>query len=93
MTQINQEMLDSLHTPSVWSTAYVTGKMPRGSYPTDEDLELKIGAQVIFVKNDADGRFANGTIGKIVDIRESTFHVEQPASTSPPQISPSFLPK
>ena len=73
--------------------------MPTGTYPTDEDLELKIGAQVMFVKNDADGRFANGTIGKILEIREATIdrskvsQYDTADAVSPPQLSASFLPK
>lgn len=36
---------------------------------TPEQLELKEGAQVMFVKNDRDGRFVNGTLGTVVDFQ------------------------
>lgn len=93
--RINRQMLESLDEKSQWSYAHITGKMPTGTYPTDEELELKLWAQVMFVKNDADGRYANGTIGKIVEIRiqEEKTTNKKDISTKPPSISPSFLPK
>ena len=37
--------------------------MKGGRLPAPEELILKVGAQVMFVKNDSDGRWVNGTIG------------------------------
>lgn len=41
------------------------------------ELRLKLGATVMFVRNDQDGRYVNGTLGKIIDLDESGFPVVQ----------------
>lgn len=43
--------------------AEVTGNFPESSYPAEEDLVLRRGAQVMFLKNDPNGEFYNGKIG------------------------------
>ena len=50
--------------------AEIKGNFPEYNFPTDEELKLKVGAQVMFVKNDPEPekRFYNGKIGKIVSI-------------------------
>ena len=45
--------------------AKVTGTFPTESFPTAERLVLKKGAQVMFIKNDPDKRFINGTLGEV----------------------------
>ncbi len=78
--QINSSKLDLLDTAVFRFTAEVTGEFPEYSYPTDHDLELKIGAQVMFVKNDPTPakRFYNGKIGKITDLDENQIEVYCP---------------
>lgn len=50
----------------IWShEAAVRGDMPERSYPTHRVLELKEKAQVMFVSNDPEGRYVNGTVGRI----------------------------
>jgi hypothetical protein len=58
----------------------VTGEFPEYSYPTDPELELKVGAQIMFVKNDlsADKRYYNGKIGKIINIVDDKIEVRCP---------------
>ena len=65
--QINDRKLHELNSKSVRFQAEVTGNFPEMSYPTDTDLELRAGAQVMFIKNDISGqhRYANGTLGKV----------------------------
>jgi len=48
--------------------AKIQGKFPEHSYPNKEELALKVGAQVMFVKNDSsiDKRYFNGKIGTVV---------------------------
>jgi hypothetical protein len=60
--------------------AQVEGKFPEYSYPTDFELVLKIGAQVMFVKNDSnpEKRFYNGKIGQVTSIEEETIFVQCP---------------
>lgn len=64
------------HEPHVYK-AEISGKFPEYSYPTDEVLTLKQGAQVMFVKNDRspDKRYYNGMIGEITTIGPQGFTV------------------
>ncbi len=64
---INAEKLQQLKTKVHKFRAKVQGNFSEYAYPTDFELELKIGAQVMFVKNDSDPakRYFNGKIGKI----------------------------
>lgn len=57
--------------------ATVEGEFPELSYPTDETLTLKVGAQVMFVKNDSSGghRYYNGMICTITRFTEDGFAV------------------
>lgn len=72
---VNSHELEKLNsTPYVYK-AEIKGKFPEMSYPTDEMLTLKLGAQVMFVKNDLNKRYFNGMIGEIVDINEQYFKV------------------
>jgi hypothetical protein len=73
--QINEAKLDKLKTQSFRFTAEVQGEFPEYSYPTDPELELKVGAQVMFVKNDTEKRFYNGKIGKITGIDDDLVYV------------------
>jgi hypothetical protein len=68
--QINQRKLSELSGRPVVFTAEVTGDFAALAYPTDEPLELKVGAQVMFVKNDSspDKRYYNGKIGHVLSI-------------------------
>lgn len=69
-TQINNRRLAELPGRAYTFTAEITDDFPAYSYPTDERLELKQGAQVMFIKNDSSGekRYYNGKIGKVVFI-------------------------
>lgn len=75
--QINQRKLDELPTKSYKFKANIEGNFPDYSYPTDLELELKKGAQVMFVKNDISGmhRYANGTIGRITNVSHEGIEV------------------
>lgn len=70
--EINDIRLKDLPTPPVKFTADVEGEFPEYSYPTDYELVLKKGSQVMFVKNDpgAEKLFYNGKIGTIEEIDE-----------------------
>ncbi len=68
--QINNRKLAELPGQLYTFDAGIFEDFPAYSYPTDEKLELKLGAQVMFVKNDSSGekQYYNGKIGKIVFI-------------------------
>ena len=48
----------------------IQGEFPESSLPTPRELELKVGAQVLFVKNDMDRRWVNGTLGTVIGFDE-----------------------
>lgn len=73
---INQSGLAKLPTPERTYTGVVKGDFPESSLPTDRHLTLKEGAQVVFVKNDAERRWVNGTIGRAVELSDSQLVVE-----------------
>ena len=62
---INEQHLNSLPGEAISYQGVITGEFPTSSLPTTEVLDLKVGAQVIFVKNDKDHRWVNGTLGMI----------------------------
>ena len=66
--RINKMELANLEAMEFTFTATVTGEFDPRLFPTDQLLRLKEGAQVMFIKNDPDGQFVNGTIGKITEI-------------------------
>lgn len=68
--RINDHELEQLPGRSYAFRAKIEGKFPEYSYPTDELLELKRGAQVMFVKNDTSGehRYYNGMIGEVTAV-------------------------
>ena len=75
--QINTEWLETLNGNEIEFTATVRGDFPKDAYPTETNLKLKIGAQVMFVKNDssAEKLFYNGKIGTITQIVDKTVFV------------------
>ena len=86
--QINNSKLELLKTKSYRFKALVEGEFPEYSYPTDQELELKVGAQVMFVKNDvsAEKRFYNGKIGKILNILDDMIEVQCPGEYAPIEV-------
>ena len=67
---INEQHLSALPgSPSIFFGS-ITGDFPETSLPTPMELQLKPGAQVIFIKNDKEKRWVNGTLGTIDYIDE-----------------------
>lgn len=75
--EINAGELERLPGPSFVFRAETEGKFPELAFPTEEVLELKRGAQVMFVKNDTsrERRFFNGMIGEVADISDDRIEV------------------
>ena len=65
---INSKHLDELSGDSVTFNGNIQGEFPLSSLPTPMELEVKVGAQVIFIRNDKEKRWVNGTLGRITDI-------------------------
>ncbi len=74
---INDKKLAELPGDPVTFEGEITGDFPESSLPTSKDLILKPGAQVIFIKNDFERRWVNGTIGVVagIDEEEETIYV------------------
>ena len=70
--QINESKLAAIKDKLLTFKATIKGTFPENTYPTKEELELKVGAQVMFVKNDPspEKAFYNGKIGRLVDYNE-----------------------
>ncbi len=81
---INEAKLQKLKGNPHTFMAEITGNYSEYNYPTNAELVLKIGAQVMFVKNDPspDKLFYNGKIGKVVSIEEDTVEVQCPGEDS-----------
>jgi ATP-dependent exoDNAse (exonuclease V) alpha subunit len=73
---INVERLTTLKAQPKSFTGVIEGKFDRKNLPADEHLQLKKGAQVMFVKNDQHKRWVNGTIGKVREILSDSVKVE-----------------
>ncbi|MDO4992125.1 MAG: AAA family ATPase, partial [Prevotellaceae bacterium] len=80
---INQRELEALSTPAYNYDATIWKEFPELSFPTDKTLTLKLGAQVMFIKNDSsqEKRYYNGMIGEVVDIDDEHIQV-RPAGQS-----------
>ncbi len=70
--QVNRQRLDALKGRTHHYEGDLSGDFEGKSLPTQEELDLKVGAQVMLLNNDPAGRWINGTIGKIVDVEENS---------------------
>lgn len=75
--EINRRALDELEGKTYTYEAYVDGEFNEYSYPVDSTLTLKVGAQIMFIKNDPTGqqRFFNGKIGTVKELTDDTILV------------------
>ena len=76
VAEVNERQLARLTTPQFTYQGKIEGKFLRRSLPTEMNLSLKSGAQVMFVKNDTARRWVNGTIGKIIELAQDHVAVE-----------------
>ncbi len=60
---INEQHLDALPGKTKTFEGEITGDFPSNSLPTPLSLEIKEGAQIMFIKNDNEHRWVNGTLG------------------------------
>ena len=74
---INTKELESLPGPSSYFNADITGDFPEKLYPLPERIELKVGAQVMFIKNDTSGEkvYFNGKLARIDQIDDEDITV------------------
>ena len=77
VNETNLTKLNQLTTELFTYDANVTGTFPDKHKPTDHFLKLKVGAQIMFIKNDTGKykRYYNGKIGKIKELEEASISV------------------
>ena len=73
---INEKRLAALPTQSKVYNAVVTGTFAEKERPTDIALELKVGAQIIFIRNDKENRYYNGKLGVVKHLGEKFLLIE-----------------
>jgi ATP-dependent exoDNAse (exonuclease V), alpha subunit - helicase superfamily I member len=73
---INNRELQKLSTSSFIYQAIIDGDFPENTYPAEGTLVLRVGAQVMFLKNDVEKRYFNGKIGVIKSLDEEEIVVE-----------------
>ena len=88
--EINAEKLKQLSTSRHVFQAQIAGEFPASSYPTDQTLEFKKGAQVMFIKNDLqpERRYFNGKIGQITHFDEDLIFVRCPGDATDIAVGP-----
>lgn len=74
--RINQDQLAKLKTAPITLQAKISGRFYESSYPVPEKFQLKIGAQIMFIRNHPEGLYFNGRIGKLVDKVDEFLKVE-----------------
>jgi len=75
---LNEKSLKSLNGEERSYRAEIEGDFPENMFPLPEQLNFKVGAQVMFIKNDTSGdaRYFNGKIGEISELNEDTIKVK-----------------
>jgi hypothetical protein len=86
--RLNRESLDKLAERSYYFQAEIKGEFSEYAYPLDETIELKKGAQIMFIKNDPTGerKFFNGKIGKVSAIGDNFIEVDFEDGTEPVEV-------
>ena len=86
----NESELQKLPGRSYTYRAKIDGTFPEYSYPTAETLTLKVGAQVMFVKNDPSGqhRYYNGRIGHVTLAEDNRLEVYCPGDANAIEVEP-----
>lgn len=75
VNRINASELAKLPGRAKTARAEITGDFGGRAYPADDSLELKVGARVMFLRNDPEQRWVNGTVGTVTRI-DATVRVE-----------------
>lgn len=86
----NAQQLSLIDEPIHSFDAEVSGNFPEYAYPTELRLDLKVGAQVMFVKNDpsSEHRYFNGKIGVVTDFFEEYILVQCPGDDEKIAVEP-----
>ncbi len=72
---LNRAKLDAIPLPARHYMATVNGSFPDKLFPTEAALQLKLNAQVMFLRNDPEKKYVNGTVGKVVKLEDESITV------------------
>jgi DNA-binding NarL/FixJ family response regulator len=88
--ELNKTYLQAIKTKSYFFEAKIADDFMEHLYPIEKTLELKVGAQVMFIKNDITGaqRYFNGKIGIVSNISNDIIKVQFNDATSPIEVEP-----
>lgn len=73
---INDAHLERLDSPEITYTGIVTGDFPESSMPAPMELKVKNGAQIVFIRNDIEHRWVNGSIGIVISATPDRLEIE-----------------
>jgi ATP-dependent DNA helicase PIF1 len=76
--RVNARRLEELSSHLALYPALLKGEFDIRAFPTDQALGLKVGAQVMFLRNHAQGQWVNGTLGVIVAMESESIWVDIP---------------
>ncbi len=87
---VNEKRLLELVTRKMTYHCEIKDKFPEGSYPADEQLTLKVGARVMFIKNDPseDKAFYNGKLGQVINLDDEIVSVLCDGEKMPIEVHP-----
>ncbi len=87
---INSQELEKIKKTAKQYKAVIRGDFPERNFPVEETLELKVGAKVMFVKNDTESvrRFYNGKIGVITEMHDNHVTIKCPDDEESIDLSP-----
>lgn len=76
--RMNEQELRAIPEEPYRYPAYIKGEFPESMYPCEENLILKEGAQVMFIKNDlsGEGRYYNGKLARVYSLSEDKVFVK-----------------
>ena len=82
---LNKTALAALKGKSYFYNAKIENEFNEYAYPVETNLELKVGSQIMFIKNDASGKaqFFNGKIAVISSLKEKEIEVDFKDGTTP----------
>ncbi|AMR33426.1 hypothetical protein A0256_19370 [Mucilaginibacter sp. PAMC 26640] len=77
VSEINQSRLSELDGEAITFKATVSGDFPKEGFPAEEELVLKVGAQVMFIKNDSSGKkqYYNGRTARVTAISQNSIRL------------------
>ena len=74
--KINTEKLEEIKSPSKTYKGALVGRFEQKNAPAPEQLVLKLGAQVMTLKNDPSGKWVNGDIGTVEKMLENSVRIK-----------------